>query len=147
MPQEKSDDDKNLPRATVDKLIHDLIPKGYSISKECREYLRISSQSFLCRIALESSKFCETENKKTITNTHVFKALSKHGFPEFIDPCTTCSTDYQIYSSHKPSKQNKFKDCGMTMEQLEEDQMKLFKDARREVDSVYEVKSSSDDEE
>lgn len=140
MIQDKTDDETSLPRATVDKLIQELLPATFTITKEARSALREMCHVFLNTIALEASKICEVENKKTINNNHVFKAFEKHGFSLYVEACKTAAIDYDDYAKHKPSKQNKFKESGKTLEELHEDQMRLFSQAKQEVNAQYGIK-------
>lgn len=146
MPAEKPDEEKCLPRATVDKLIHELLLDGFTITKATREMLRDSCQLFLEMIAIEASRICEVEKKRTITNHHVYKSLEKHGFASYIDKCNTASVDYEEYSRHRPSRQNKFKESGKTLDELHEDQMRLFSAARKEINMEYGVEDNGTDE-
>ncbi len=146
MPHEKSDEDSDLPKATIDNLIHDVTPEGYVIAKEARNLLRNSARLFLNHISLDANKFCETEKKKTITTSHVFKSLETHGFGEFIEQCNMAAKDYEEYSKYKPSKQNKFKESGKSMEELQEIQMNLFRLAAEQQKKEYEVEENEGSE-
>lgn len=146
MPQDKSDDDTSLPRATVDKLIHDSLEKPYIISRETKNVMKESCQLFLNLIILEANRICEIESKKIITNQHIYKSLEKYGFQEYVDMCLVAASDYDEYSKHKPSKQNKFKESGKTMDELHEDQMKLFKEAKKEQEVAYGVAEEDSDD-
>lgn len=145
MPQDKLEEDSTLPKATVDRLIQDLTPKPYIVVKEVRNVLREIAHQFLSLIALEANTQCELEKKKTITNPHIYFSLKKYGFESFIASCELVAKDYDDYSKHKPSKQNKFKDSGKSMEELEEIQKNLFKEAAKQQEINYEVKSDTDD--
>lgn len=146
MPQEKTDEDSELPKATIDNLIHELTPNKFSISKEVKHYLRLSARLFINHVSLDANKFCETEKKKTITIAHVFKSMEMHGFGEFVEQCTISAKNYDEYSKRKPSRQNKFKECGKSMEELQEIQMKLFKQAAEEQKREYEVVDNEETE-
>lgn len=139
MPQDKLDEDSSLPRATVDKLIQDLTPRPYVVSKDTRNVMREAAHAFLNFIALEANRMCDVEKKKTISIFHVFRSLEKYGFESFVEECDTAARNYEDYSKHKPSKQNKFKDSGKSMEELEELQRNLFKEAAEKQDSLYGV--------
>lgn len=146
MPSEKSDDDSELPKATVDSLIHDVAPKDYGISKDVRGLLKVSARLFLSHIALEANRLCELENKKTIGTNHVFKSMERHGFGEFVEECDVAAKNYDEYSRHKPSRQNKFKDSGKSMEELQEMQMALFRQAAEQQRKEYGIEEDSGSE-
>lgn len=147
MPHDnKTDEETTLPRATVDKLISDIIKKLYVISRETKGILREACQVFLNVTIVGANKICEEDHKKIITNGHIYKALEKQGFGEFIDKCENAASDYDEYARHKPSKQDKFKESGKTLEELHEDQMRLFADAKREQDRIFGINDDSDAE-
>lgn len=139
MPSEKSDEDSELPKATIDNLIHDITPKEYTISKEVKALLRSSARLFLNNIAVDANKLCEQENKRTIGTAHAFKSMEKHGFGSFIEECDVAAKNYDEYSKHKPSRQNKFKESGKSMEELQEIQMMLFRQAAEQQKKEYEI--------
>lgn len=143
MPIERPEEETGLPRATVDKLIQELCPAGHTVAKEARNALRDAAELFLGLIALEANRICDAEQKKTITNQHVFRALERYGFAEYINACGAAASDYDDYSRHRPSRQNKFKESGKSLEELHADQMRLFNDARREVSRAYGIDEES----
>ena len=147
MPSEKNEEDSLLPKATVEKLIQDLTPKPYTINKDVRNAMREAAHQFLCLIALEANIQCELEKKKTIGYSHIFHSLKSRGFEKFIPECESVSKDYDDCSKHKPSKQDKFKESGKLMEELEEIQKNLFKEAAKKQNEIYEIEEESDREE
>lgn len=148
MPLEKNDEDFGLPKATVFKLIQDLTPEDYAITKDVRNAMREAAHQFLNTIALDANTQCEAiEKKKTISNSHIYFALEKRGFKNFVVECQKVSGDYEDYSKHKPSKQNKLKSSGKSMEELEEDQRMLFKQAAKLQSELYEMDDESESKE
>lgn len=147
MPQDKLDEDSSLPRATVDKLIQDLTPKPFVVSKDTRNMMREAAHAFLNFIALEASRMCDVEKKKTISTLHIFRSLEKYGFDGFVEECDMAARNYDDYSKHKPSKQNKFKDSGKSMKELEAEQRNLFKQAAERQDSLYGVQREGQQDE
>ncbi|KAI4291750.1 down-regulator of transcription 1 [Pancytospora philotis] len=139
MPYDKSDEDTNLPKATVDKLIHDTLHKPFIVSKEVKSALKDACHLFVNRIITEANAVCEVDKKKIIANQHIYKAYTKYGFADYIEPCQAAAADYDDYSRHRPSRQNKFKDSGKTLDELHEDQMRLFQAARKEQEIAYGV--------
>ena len=144
MPIEKLDDESGLPKATVDKLIQDLAPEGYTVSKETRGLMREAAHVFLHTISIEANKLCEIEKKKTISINHIYKSLEKYNFGEFVDECDIAAKNYDDYSKHKPSRQNKLNKCGKSLEELQALQMSLFKEAAQQQFKNYEI--DDDDE-
>jgi len=137
MTLDKFDEDSTLPKATVDKLLQDLTPKPYVISKETRNVMREAAHKLLSVLSLESNRLCDIEKKKTISTSHVFKSLKTYGFEDFIEECDTAAKNYEDYLKLKPSKQNKFKNSGKSLEELEEEQQGYFKKAAEEQKSLH----------
>lgn len=130
MFDEKIEDEYTLPRATVDKLIHTILNKKAIISKDGKEIIRTFAKKFLLIIAGEANKKCENDKKKTILTDHVLWALEKYNLNHYINTINTTIENYIEYTKYKPSKQNKFKESGLTMEQLHKEQLKLFEQAK-----------------
>ena len=57
-------------------------------------------------------------------------ALEKYNLNHYINTINTTIENYIEYTKYKPSKQNKFKESGLTMEQLHKEQLKLFEQAK-----------------
>lgn len=146
MPSEKLDEESGLPKATIEKLIQDLTPDGFGVSKEVKSLLRDVAHSFVTQVILDANQQCDTENKKTISVNHVFKSMDKFGFGNFVSECEVSARNYDDYSKHKPSRQNKFKESGKSMEELQELQMQLFKEAAEQQKREYDIKEDSEEE-
>ncbi|KAL6121530.1 hypothetical protein NUSPORA_01534 [Nucleospora cyclopteri] len=137
MSKEKMDEEFSLPRATIDKLIQETLKSEASMAKDAREIVREAGNIFLLAISAEANKICELEKKKTISADHIIKALEKFAFGNYIADIKKALNNYEDYSKLKPSKQNKFKDSGLTMEQLHEEQKKLFEQAKAKIEQEY----------
>lgn len=144
MVPDKSDEERSFPQATIYKLIQSSLKKSYTVSGEAKPILKEACQLFLNMVILEANRICGKEKKKIIANKHVYKALEKYQFEEYIRPCEEAANDYDDYSRHKPSKQDKFKESGKTLEELHADQMRLFDQAKREQNVAFEI--PTDDE-
>lgn len=142
------DDDNSLPRATVDKLILSHLKSKSSVAKDARELIRVFCKKFLMIIASSASKKCDLDRKKTISVEHVIHALSEYGLESIIPSVKSTVSNYQEYTKHKPSKQNKFKESGLTLEQLHEEQLRLFQAAKnqahKEMESIDEIEIEID---
>jgi histone H3/H4 len=135
---EKNDDDGTLPKATVDKMVASLLPKNTIVPKESKELFQNGCIKFLNLLTLEANKICELEKKKTICYEHVYKALSNLGFEDYVVKCTEEHGNYENYVKQKPSKIDKFKDSGLTMEELHDQQLKLFENAKIQFEKSFE---------
>ncbi|OQS55080.1 DR1 [Ecytonucleospora hepatopenaei] len=135
--EKNKEEDSSLPRATVDKIIQG-VNKNY-MAKDARECLRMFSKQFLLLLASNANKHCIEEKKKTISIDHVYKAIELFKMNNFYDSVNTAVENYNIYTKHKPSKQDKFKKSGLTMEQLHEEQQKLFAAAKQQQSEVSNI--------
>jgi histone H3/H4 len=147
MPIEKIDEESELPRATVDKLILELTPEDYTISKETRNLMREVAHTFIHLMAIESNKLCDVEKKKIIGLSHVYKSFEKYKFGGFVAECEIAAKNYEDYSKHKPSKQNKLNKSGKSLEELQALQMSLFKEAAQQQLKNYEIEEDEEDNE
>jgi down-regulator of transcription 1 len=146
MPTEKLDEETGLPKATVDKLIQELTPNGYSVSKETRSLLRDAAHVFLHTISIEANRLCDIDKKKTISIQHIYKSLEKYKFGSFIEECDIAAKNYDEYSKHKPSRQNKLNKSGKTLEELQALQMSLFQEAAKQQLQDYEIQDDDSEE-
>ncbi|KAJ2254939.1 negative cofactor 2 transcription regulator complex subunit ncb2, partial [Coemansia sp. RSA 455] len=65
-----NEDDLSLPRATVYKLIAEMLPEDIVCAKDTRDLLLECCNEFIHLIASESNDVCEKEAKKTIAAEH-----------------------------------------------------------------------------
>jgi histone H3/H4 len=137
MDYENKDEESTLPKATVERLLHSYTPKEMSISKESRELFINSCLEFLKLICVESTTICEKEKKKTISFDHFLKALEDKGFGDYIEACREIQVGYDKYIRNKPSRINKFKDSGLTLEELHMKQLELFQSAKKEFEKAF----------
>ena len=144
---DRSNEETGLPRATIEKVVHSSLKRNFNVSREVKTLLKESCHCFLNLVIVEANKICEVEKKKIITNQHVYKALEKYEFGDYIDDCRIAAADYDEYSRHKPSRQDKFKESGKTLEELHADQMKLFDQAKKEQKAVFGVSTAGDESE
>ncbi|KAG8690616.1 negative cofactor 2 transcription regulator complex subunit ncb2 [Ceratobasidium sp. 394] len=83
------DDELSLPKATVQKLIAEILPKDILSSKESRDLIIECCVEFIHMISTEANEICEKEAKKTISPEHIVGALKV----SFCDRCRRgCST-------------------------------------------------------
>ncbi|KAF9764115.1 Negative cofactor 2 complex subunit beta [Nosema granulosis] len=137
MDYENKEEDNTLPKATVERLLHMYVPKSIIITKESREVFMSSCLEFLKIICVESTKICEKEKKKTISFEHFLNALEENGFGEYVEDCRATHVEYEKYLKNKPSKINKFKDSGLSLDELHNQQLELFKNAKKEFEKSF----------
>ena len=77
-----SDDELQLPRATLHKMINDAlraIDANQKISNECREMVCECGDEFVNAVSAEANEASTREGKSTITAEHVLRALRSAG--------------------------------------------------------------------
>ncbi|KAI5192033.1 down-regulator of transcription 1 [Nematocida sp. AWRm77] len=119
-----------LPRASVEKVISETLSFPLTCSREVKHILLNGCAEFVHLIATEANNMCEKEQKKTVTHEHVYTALRNLGYEEYIDECNEVYKEHMEQAKLRPSKQNKFKDSGLTQDELEKEQEELFRKAK-----------------
>ena len=66
----KDDDDPNIPRAALNKMIRECAP-NVRVANDARELILSCCTEFIHLISSEANDICINHNKKTIAPTHV----------------------------------------------------------------------------
>ncbi|KAJ3134456.1 negative cofactor 2 transcription regulator complex subunit ncb2 [Geranomyces variabilis] len=127
-----AEEDLSLPKATVTKLINEMLPEDINCAKEARDLIAECCVEF---IHLISTQACEKEAKKTIAGEHVITALQELGFESYIPEVQ------EAYDEHSKATRDRVKgaqkkESQHTPEELEEMQAALFAKARARLNSV-----------
>ena len=124
------DDDQALPKATINKMISDILPEGLRLSTDLRDLLVESCTEFVLSISSEANEISTKENKTTITPEYVIAALKSLGFDEFVDACTKeMQIEKDVQKTARVEKKKK-KDIGMSAEEAMALQAKMFAEAK-----------------
>ncbi|KAI6164914.1 TATA binding protein-associated phosphoprotein [Pisolithus thermaeus] len=139
-----SDDDLSLPKATVAKMISELLPSDVTCAKETRDLVIECCVEFIHLISSEANEICEQESKKTIAPEHIIGALKRLGFDSFTTEVEDVLKDhkqqqkvlvfsylYAIFNhwallQDREKKADKIRDSGLTPEELQAKQEELF---------------------
>ncbi|KAJ3054083.1 negative cofactor 2 transcription regulator complex subunit ncb2 [Rhizophlyctis rosea] len=97
------DEDLSLPKATVAKLIQEMMPKDMTCAKETRDVLAECCVEFIHLLSSEANEICEKEAKKTIAGDHVIAALKSLGFEDFVDEVM------EVYEDHTKTQKDREK--------------------------------------
>jgi down-regulator of transcription 1 len=147
-----SDTDLSLPKATVQKIISEVLasnPQASSTSKAAsvddrdshltftrpaRDLLISCSLEFLRMLSSEANEISEKESKKTISIDHIETALTELGFSSYIPGCREVVGEWQETQKKRTGRGEKMRDFGgmkgkMTDEQLAKMQEDLLKGA------------------
>ncbi|KAJ2825494.1 negative cofactor 2 transcription regulator complex subunit ncb2 [Coemansia erecta] len=131
-----TDDDLSLPRATVYKLIGEMLPQDIACAKDTRDLLLDCCNEFIHLIASESNEICEKETKKTIAAEHVLTALQELGFEKYVAEVQEAYNEHrQQQTKDRGRKSAKLNQLGMSEEELLRSQELLFAQARMRLQS------------
>ncbi|KZS97998.1 histone-fold-containing protein [Sistotremastrum niveocremeum HHB9708] len=125
-----ADDELSLPKATVQKLISELLPKDIGCAKETRDLVIECCVEFIHMISTEANEICERESKKTIAPEHILHALKSLGFETFLDEVEDVLKDHKIQQREREKKVSKFNKAGLTEEELVAQQEELIAASR-----------------
>lgn len=129
-PPPSGGDDLSLPKATVQKIISEVLPKDIAISKEAREAITECSIEFIMILSTQLNDIAEKEAKKTIASDHVMKALEELGFHNYLHIISRVLDEHKELNKGKERKNNKFLNSGLSEEELLRQQEELFKKSR-----------------
>ncbi|PWN53952.1 histone-fold-containing protein [Violaceomyces palustris] len=131
-----ADDELSLPKATVQKLIHDMLPDDISCAKDTRDLLIECCVEFIHLLSSEANDVCEKDSKKTIAPEHVVKALTDLGFEKFVDEVKDVLKDHKQQQKEREKKTSRMEQSGMTEEELQRQQELLFAASKARFDAA-----------
>ncbi|CAE6461221.1 unnamed protein product [Rhizoctonia solani] len=129
-PSGAADDELSLPKATVQKLIAEILPKDILSSKESRDLIIECCVEFIHMISTEANEICEKEAKKTISPEHIVGALKTLGFESYVEEVEGVLKDHKQAQKDREKKTSKFEASGKSEEQLLAEQQQLFEASR-----------------
>jgi histone H3/H4 len=121
--------DFSLPKATIAKMIKDILPPEIRCANDTREIISDCCIEFIQLVANEANDLCAKENKKTVTPQNILDSLKKLGFERYLTEIEELNDELKV-ESQKQTKSKKLKDTGLTEDELREEQEKLFAQAR-----------------
>ncbi|KAF5730240.1 protein Dr1 isoform X2 [Tripterygium wilfordii] len=128
----KSKEDASLPKATMTKIIKEMLPPDVRVARDAQDLLIECCVEFINLVSSESNEVCGREDRRTIAPEHVLKALEVLGFGEYIEEV------YAAYEQHKlETMQDSLRGGGkwsngaeMTEEEAAAEQQRMFAEAR-----------------
>jgi len=124
------DDDLSLPKATVQKIVSEIIPPDLVFSRDTRDALIECCVEFIMILSTESNDIAEKESKKTIASEHVIKALEVLGFQDYIEPIQEVVSEHKESQKVREKKVGKLESTGRSEEELQREQELLFAKSR-----------------
>lgn len=128
---EMNSEDPSLPKATVQKIISEILPSDLSFTRESRDALIECCVMFIMILSQVSNEIAEGESKKTIASEHVIEALKQLDFPEYIEPIKKVLAEHKEGQKLRERKVGKLEQSGRTEEELLLEQERLFASSRQ----------------
>ncbi|CAG9854750.1 unnamed protein product [Phyllotreta striolata] len=94
-------DDLNLPNASVQKIIKEVLPDSVNIGKDARSALSRAASVFVLYVTSQASNEAQKGNRKTLTPKDVMTALTELEFENFIEPLEEALIEYKNSRSKK----------------------------------------------
>lgn len=160
-PPSADDDDLTLPRASINKMIKELV--GFHTSIFCHYFcifelsnlnrlifflqlkvpsIRVANESrelilnccteFIHLISSEANEVCNLRNKKTINAEHVLEALDRLGFKDYKQDAEAVLMDCKAVAAKRRRQSTRLENLGIPEEELLRQQQELFAKARQE---------------
>lgn len=123
-------EDISLPKATVQKLITEILDDDLTFNKDAREIIIKSGIEFLMILSSMSSEMAENDSKKTIAPEHVLSALKELEYDSFVPLLEIVLSDFKGTQRIKERRDSKFRNSGLTEEELLRQQEELFRKSR-----------------
>lgn len=132
IPEAPLDDELSLPRATVYKMIVEMLPMGVGCGKETRDLLVDCCNEFVHLISSEANDVCEKTGRKTISPEHVVESLKNLGFSEYLEEVQAAHDEHTTQSKEKERirANSKAEIAKISEEDLLRQQQELFEQAR-----------------
>ncbi|KAI9032257.1 TATA binding protein-associated phosphoprotein [Hyaloraphidium curvatum] len=127
-----AEEELSLPKATVTKLIQEMLPPNITCTKETRDMLIECCTEFVHLLTMQANSVCDKEQKKTITGDHIMTALEELGFGEYVPELQEVYADHQktLKESQGKASSRKLDKSGLSQEELLAQQQLLFQQAR-----------------
>ncbi|XP_065221843.1 protein Dr1-like [Planococcus citri] len=122
------DEDLALPRASLNKLIKEVLP-DLRVANEVRDLLLQCCSEFIHLISSEANEICKSQQKKTMSTEHVLLALEKMGFGEFKEDVEEIA---KTCKEKRRRQSTRLENLGIPEEELYRQQQELFAKAREE---------------
>jgi len=128
-----ADDEVGLPRATINKMIRDAMPKDARLSSDCCEKIMQCCNEFINLVSSEANEICTKEGKSTILPDHVVKALKDLQYHDLLPGVQAVWDKHKSehkWGDKKASKRSGADKCGMSQEEQIALQQQMFAAAR-----------------
>jgi len=128
---DRDDDELNIPRAALNKMIKEVVP-NVRVATDARELILACCTEFIHVLSAEANDLCERQQKKTISPEHILAALDNLGFSCYKDEAKTVLQEAKAVAAKKRHASTKLENLGIPEEELLRQQQELFAKARLE---------------
>lgn len=125
-----ADEELSLPKATITKLVNEMMPEDITCPKETRDLLSECCVEFIHLIASEANEICEKDTKKTIAGEHVVSALESLGFEDYVSEIKEVLSEYQKQQKDREKRSSRLEHSALSQEELLQYQEELFRNSR-----------------
>ncbi|KAJ8729538.1 hypothetical protein PYW08_001119 [Mythimna loreyi] len=130
-PPPSEEDELTLPRASINKMIKELVP-SVRVAFESRELILNCCTEFIHLLSSEANEVCNQSNKKTINAEHVLTALDRLGFSDYTLEAEAVLKDCKAVAAKRRRQSTRLENLGIPEEELLRQQQELFAKAREE---------------
>lgn len=130
-PGNAEDEELTLPRASINKMIKELVP-SVRIANEARELVLNCCTEFIHLLSSEANEICNLLNKKTINAEHILMALDRLGFGDYQAEAEAVLKDCKAVAAKRRRQSTRLENLGIPEEELWRQQQELFAKARQE---------------
>ncbi|XP_023337999.1 protein Dr1 [Eurytemora carolleeae] len=123
------EDELTIPRAAMNKMIKEILP-NIRVANEARELVLSCCTEFIHLVSSESNEVCNQQQKKTISAEHVFAALHKLGFGDFVKEAEEVLSECKESAAKRRRQSTRLENLGIPEEELLRQQQELFAKAR-----------------
>ncbi|KAI9217298.1 transcription corepressor [Blastocladiella britannica] len=130
MSSEQADEELSLPKATVLKMVSEVLGADVAATKEARDLLIECSIDFIHLVTTEANDACERGGRKTISPEHVLEALRNLEFDDFVDQVKGSWGEHKEVQTERQSRTARLKKSGAPTEEQVAAQEEMFAQAR-----------------
>lgn len=131
MAESREDDELSIPRAALNKMIKELIPR-VRVANDARELILNCCTEFIHLVSTEANEICVKHQKKTISPDHVLEALGTLGFGAYKEEAKAVLQEAKAVAAKKRRGSTRLENLGIPEEELLRQQQELFEKARQE---------------
>eukprot|EP00882_Tetradesmus_deserticola_P009821 GHRQ01010378.1.p2 GENE.GHRQ01010378.1~~GHRQ01010378.1.p2 ORF type:complete len:122 (+),score=61.79 GHRQ01010378.1:400-765(+) len=101
------ENDVSLPRATLTKMVKELLPHDMRCAAECMDMLMDCCTEFIQLLSSEANELAMADQKSTITPEYVTRALQQLGFEEWAEQVKTSHEQFKAEAKQAPKLANR----------------------------------------